>query len=311
MSSTGISSYTVWQVEAGERLDKFLTARAGITRSQLQQFIEQGQVLVNRSPAKPNYKVREGDTITVRLPEPPSETLVPEDIPLTILYADEHVVVVDKPAGMVVYPAAGHDRGTLMNALSYRFKNLCPIGAPMRPGVVHRLDRDTSGVMVVAISEQAYYSLVEQFEKKSTTRRYLALIYGNPKNDEGEVDAPIGRSVSDRKRMSTRTRRGKAALTHWRVLRRLAGASLIEARLDTGRTHQIRVHMASLGHPVLGDVTYGRKRELMAKGKRIVFKRQMLHARVLGFAHPATCEFMEFSSEIPEDMHKAMEQLGY
>jgi 23S rRNA pseudouridine1911/1915/1917 synthase len=310
MSSTGTSSYSVWQIEAGERLDKFLAGRAGITRSQLQQFIEQGLVLVNGNPAKPNYKVREGDTVTVSVPEPPAETLVPEDIPLTVLYDDEHVVVVDKPAGLVVYPAAGHDRGTLMNALAYRFENLCPIGAPLRPGVVHRLDRDTSGVMVVALSEQAYYSLVQQFEEKSTTRRYLALVYGNPKNDEGDVDAQIGRSVSDRKRMSTQTRRGKTALTHWRVRKRFAGAALIEARLATGRTHQIRVHMASLGHPVLGDVTYGRKRELMVKEKRVVFGRQMLHAQVLGFTHPATGEFMEFTSEMPDDMREAVESLG-
>jgi len=310
MSSTGTSSYTVWQIEAGDRLDKFLAGRAGITRSQLQQFIGQGLVLVNGGPAKPNYKVREGDTVTVQVPDAPSETLIPEDIPVTVLYADEHVVVVDKPAGLVVYPAVGHARGTLMNALAFRFKKLCPIGAPMRPGVVHRLDRDTSGAMVVALSEQAYYSLVEQFEEKSTTRRYLALIYGNPKQDEGEVAAQIGRSVSDRKRMSTRTRRGKAALTHWKVLKRFGGASLIEARLETGRTHQIRVHMASLGHPVLGDVTYGRKLELLIKGKRIVFGRQMLHAKLLGFTHPATGDFMEFTSEMPDDMREAVEQLG-
>ncbi len=237
MSSTGTSSrFIVTHDESGARLDKYLAQKADITRSQLKQLIDDGLVLVNGSATKPNYKVRDQDSVEVTVPEAGTEELVPEDIPLSILYSDEHIIVVDKPAGLVVYPAVGHSRGTLMNALAHCFEKLCPVGAPLRPGVVHRLDKDTSGVMVVARSEKAYYSLVEQFAEKSTTRRYVALVYGNPKEDEGEVLASIGaaryrterRCPREQDKASMRIRCGVclsvSARRHWlrRVLPRAA-----------------------------------------------------------------------------------------
>ncbi len=190
------------------------------------------------------------------------EGLIPEPIPVEILYKNGHVIVVNKPPGMVVYPAAGHSRGTLMNALAYHCENLAAVGGPLRPGVVHRLDKDTSGVMVMALSDRAYYDLTSQFKERTINRRYKALIYGNLKEDEGEISLRIGRSSSDRKKMSTRGKTGKEAHTRWKVLKRFGSSTLIEVKLGTGRTHQIRVHFASIGHPVLGDGTYGKKVEL-------------------------------------------------
>jgi 23S rRNA pseudouridine1911/1915/1917 synthase len=223
--------------------------------------------------------------------------------------------VASKPAGMVVYPAAGHSRGTLMNALAYYCENLAAIGGPLRPGVVHRLDKDTSGVMVIALNDRAYYALTSQFRERTINRRYKALIYGNLKEDEGEISLRIGRSSSDRKKMSTRGKGGKEACTRWKVLKRLGGSTLIEVKLGTGRTHQIRVHFASVGHPVLGDRTYGKKIEIemeieKKKKNKIFFPRQMLHAESLGFIHPATGEYLEFTSPLPEDMAQKVEELG-
>lgn len=297
--------------DLSKRIDVFIAEKTGITRSQIQKLIEKGDILVNGRSVKQNYKIKPGDSITLYLSEegagPP---LIPEPIPLEILYKDNYLVVVNKPAGMVVYPAAGHNRGTLMNALLYHCKRLATVGGPLRPGVVHRLDKDTSGVMVVALNDEAYYNLVEQFKHKTINRRYIALVYGDLKGDAGKILLPIGRSESDRKKMSTRVRRGKEAVTGWNVLERFGNATLIEARLDTGRTHQIRVHFASTGHPVLGDRTYGRKVEIEAKAKKkILFPRQMLHAELLGFIHPVTGEYLEFSSPIPSDMALALSEL--
>ena len=212
---------------------------------------------------------------------------------------------------MVVYPAAGHAHGTLMNALSYHCKKLATVGGPLRPGVVHRLDKDTSGVMVIALNDKAYYNLIEQFKHRTINRRYIALVYGNLREDEGEIALRIGRSESDRKKMSTRVRKGKEAVTRWKVLKRFGNATLVEVRLGTGRTHQIRVHFASIGHPVLGDRTYGKKVEIEAKTRKIIlFPRQMLHAELLGFTHPATGEYLEFSSPVPEDMAERINDLN-
>ncbi|MFN3396025.1 MAG: RluA family pseudouridine synthase [Thermodesulfovibrionales bacterium] len=297
-----IQELTVEESGKGQRIDLYLTKRTGLTRSKIQRLINEGYVLVNGERVKQNYKVKETDRIMINTPAEEPEGLIPEPLPVEILYKDDYLVVVNKPTGMVVYPAAGHRKGTLMNALAYHLDKMATIGGPLRPGVVHRLDKDTSGVMVIATDDRAYYDLVEQFRKRSITRRYIALIYGSLKDDEGEIAKPIGRSERNRKKMSTVVRRGKEAVTRWRVIKRFKDATLIEVRLGTGRTHQIRVHFSSIGHPVLGDRTYGRKTELVIGKRRVTFPRQMLHAESLGFRHPATEEYMEFSSPIPEDM---------
>ena len=296
--------------DAGQRIDTFLASKTGITRSQLQKLIESGSVLVNSRIVSQNYRVKTNDVITLTISDKETEGLIPEPIPLEILYKDDYLVVVNKPAGMVVYPSAGHNQGTLMNALSHYCKKLASVGGTLRPGIIHRLDKDTSGVMVVALNDEAYYNLVEQFRQRTITRRYSALVYGNLKEDKGEIALQIGRSVSDRKKMSTRVRKGKEAITRWKVLERFGNATLIEARLGTGRTHQIRVHFASTGHSVVGDRTYGKKVELEVKAKKkIVFPRQMLHAELLGFTHPATGKYLEFSSPLPEDMTQKIKAL--
>ncbi len=303
----------VLQPDVSKRLDIFVSEKAGITRSQVQKLIKERHILVNNRAENPNYKVKANDAITIHRPEEESGILIPEQIPVKILYIDEHLVVVDKPAGMVVYPAAGHDKGTLLNALAYRCKKLASIGGPLRPGVVHRLDKDTSGIMVVALDDKTYYGLTEQFKGRNINRKYIALVYGNIKEDSGKIAMEIGRSASDRKKMSTKTRRGKEAVTKWKVINRFGAATLIEAKLGTGRTHQIRVHFAAVGHPVLGDSTYGKKVDIEIKTdgnkKKIVFPRQMLHAEILGFNHPITKEYIEFSSPLPEDMEECIKEL--
>jgi 23S rRNA pseudouridine1911/1915/1917 synthase len=305
-----IDKITVEPSAGGERIDIFLAGKTGITRSQIQKLIEQGNVFVNDKSVNQNYRIRTNDLISLSIPEKQDEGLIPENIPVDIFYKDEHIVVVNKPAGMVVYPAAGHSQGTLMNALAYHCDKLAAIGGPLRPGVVHRLDKDTSGLMVVALDDVAYYNLADQFKQRTINRRYLALIYGNFKEDAGEIALMIGRSESDRKKMSTSVRRGKEAVTGWKVLKRFNHAALIEAKLGTGRTHQIRVHFASIGHPVLGDRTYGKKIEVEVKAqKKIMFPRQMLHAERLGFIHPITGKHLEFSSPLPEDMAEKIEEL--
>lgn len=289
--------------EAGKRVDIFSSEVTGISRSQIQKLIDKGSLLVNEKPVARNYRLKPNDIIHLIIKEKTCEELIPEPLPVKIQYQDKHLIVVDKPPGMVVYPAAGHNRGTLMNAIKYHSKSLATIGSPLRPGIVHRLDKDTSGTMVVALDDKAYYSLIEQFKNRTIKRRYLALIYGNIKENSGAIAVKIGRSESDRKKMSTRVKRGKEAITLWRVIERFQNATLIEVKLKTGRTHQIRVHFASIGHPVLGDRTYGKKIVLETKSrKKILFPRQMLHAELLGFIHPASGEYLEFVSPLPEDM---------
>ncbi len=295
--------------EAGKRLDIFLSKRTGISRSQIKKLIENREVFVNNKNVTQSYKIKEGDAIDVNVSaKKDTENLIPEPIPIEILYKDDYLIVVNKPPSMVVYPAAGHDRGTLMNALAYHCDRLATAGAPLRPGVVHRLDKDTSGVMVVALEDKAYYDLSEQFKNRKINRKYVALIYGHPEKDEGEIVSLIGRSVSDRKKMSTRVKKGKEAITRWKILEKFNNTTLVEIRPRTGRTHQIRVHFASIGHPVLGDKVYGKKIELKRKNK-IIFPRQMLHASLLGFIHPVTGNYMEFSSDIPEDMKQKISEL--
>ncbi|HEX8947620.1 MAG TPA: RluA family pseudouridine synthase [Dissulfurispiraceae bacterium] len=303
-------TYTVTPSDSPQRLDLFVSEKAGITRSQAQILIENGLVSVNGRKEKSNYKVRPHDEVSIVKREAEPEILVPEPIPIEVLYLDNYLAVVNKPAGMVVYPSAGHPGGTLLNALASRAKEMATVGGPLRPGVVHRLDKDTSGVMVVALDDTAYYHLVGQFGQRTINRRYLALVYGDMKESSGEIALDIGRSGSDRKKMSTRTRRGKEAVTRWKVIKRFGVATLIEAKLGTGRTHQIRVHFSAIGHPVLGDATYGRKMSVEAHRRKITFPRQMLHAETLGFTHPATSEHMEFSSPLPEDMEERIRELS-
>jgi len=307
---TVIQNIAVQTSEAGERIDTFLARKTGITRSQIQKLITSGRVIVNNKDVDQNYRLRVKDLISLSVPEEEAKGLIPEPIPIDILLKDEHIVVVNKPAYMVVYPAAGYTHGTLMNALSYHCGKLATVGGPLRPGVVHRLDKDTSGAMVIALDDNAYYNLVEQFRQRTIQRKYIALIYGNLHNEEGEIAVKIGRSESNRKKMSTRMRRGKEALTRWKVIERFNNATLVEVRLGTGRTHQIRVHFASIGHPVLGDRTYGKKVEIEVTSKRkIRFPRQMLHAELLGLTHPVTGDYLEFSSPIPEDMISKIQEL--
>jgi 23S rRNA pseudouridine1911/1915/1917 synthase len=302
--------------EPPERIDKYVADRTSITRSQVQRLIESGLVLVNGKTVKPNYRTRAGDHIDIIIAEERgAKALAPEDIPLDILYMDDHLAVVDKPAGMVVYPAAGHARGTLLNALLFRAGKLAAVGGPLRPGVVHRLDKDTSGVMVVALDDGAYYGLAEQFRKRSIQRRYLALVYGSMKGESGRIALSIGRSETDRKKMSTKARRGKEALTAWEVAERFPGATLVSAKLATGRTHQIRVHFASIGHPVLGDRTYGKKTSIEVVDSKskikaaVTLSRQMLHAETLGFTHPVSGKYVEFKAPPPQDMARAIRRL--
>jgi 23S rRNA pseudouridine1911/1915/1917 synthase len=299
---------TVDASEAGVRLDIYLARKTGITRSQIQKVIIGGDVLVSGEKVSRHYKIRGGDLIVLKIPEKGKEALIPERLSVEILYCDRYVVVVDKPAGMVVYPSAGHRHGTLMNALAYRCERLASTGGPLRPGVVHRLDKDTSGVMIVALDDTAYHNLVEQFRGRLIKKRYIALIYGELREPAGEIASPIGRSASDRKKMSARVRKGKEALTKWKVLRRFGEATMIEVSLGTGRTHQIRVHFSSVGHPVIGDRLYGKKTEIGMC--RIPVPRQMLHSETLGFTHPATGEYMEFRCPSPEDMEKVIRALS-
>ncbi len=294
--------------DSGHRVDLAASEMAGLTRSQIQRLIEKGLLTVNGTAVKPNYKTRTGDIISLTIPQD-EETLLPEDIPVEVLYIDEYVAVVNKPPSMVVYPGAGHGSGTLINALAFRVRKLASVGGPLRPGVVHRLDKDTSGVMVVAVDDSAYYDLVGQFRERTITRKYIALVSGALTGESGEISLKIGRSESDRKKMSTKVRRGREAVTRWKVIERLAGATLIEARLGTGRTHQIRVHFAAVGHPVLGDRTYGKKTFIEINRRKITFPRQMLHATLLGFVHPATGQYMEFASELPDDMEEKLAEL--
>lgn len=295
---------------AGSRLDIYIAEQTGISRSQIQALIGIGAVLVNGRTFTQHYKIKAEDVIKLTIPEQETAGLAPEDISVEILYRDEYLIVVNKPANMVVYPAAGHSKGTLMNALAYHCGRLATIGGPLRPGIVHRLDKDTSGVMVIALEDSAYYNLVEQFRERTIHRKYVALVYGKLKDYSGEISLSIGRSEGDRKKMSTRTRRGKSAITKWKILKRFEGATMIEVFLGTGRTHQIRVHLASIGHPVAGDKTYGKKTELEVNRKVIVIPRQMLHAEILGFKHPVTGEPLEFSSPLPEDMRKTLSELN-
>lgn len=290
----------VLQVEefVGERIDKFLSCRLEeVSRSYIQKLIKEGHVSVNGKPVKANYKLGAGDEISVEIPEAEEPDILPEDIPLDILYEDQDILVVNKPKGMVVHPAAGHYSGTLVNALMYHCKDsLSGINGVMRPGIVHRIDMDTTGSLLVCKNDEAHRILAEQLKEHTIRREYHAIVYGNIKEDTGTVDAPIGRHPTDRKKMSINHKNGKQAVTHYEVLERFGNFTYIRCRLETGRTHQIRVHMASLHHPLLGDEVYGPSSRPPFPG----LKGQVLHAKILGIYHPATGEYMEFDAPLPK-----------
>jgi 23S rRNA pseudouridine1911/1915/1917 synthase len=297
------------ETKAG-RLDTFISQKSHLTRSFIQKLIRQGLITVNLNVEKAGYKLKKGDKIELIIPDEPERQLVPEDIPLEILWEDEHIVVVNKPPDMVIYPAVGNRSGTLMNALVSRCRRLSSVGAPLRPGVVHRLDKNTSGVIVVAKDDKSHHGLVNQFKNREVEKHYTALLYGRLKEDSGEIKSAIGRSLSDRKKMSVKTRNGKEAITKFEVVRRFNAATLVNVRIVTGRTHQIRVHFASIGYPVLGDKTYGKKTSVTLGQRTVNFSRQMLHSYSMRLKHPVNGESLEFTAPMPEDMEEAIGELS-
>lgn len=291
--------------DAGQRIDVFLAENLeSLSRSGVQKLLEKGCIRLNGGGAKANARLREKDVIDVEIPDAEETELLPEDIPLDILYEDGELIVINKPQGMVVHPAPGHSSGTLVNALLFHCGGgLSGINGEKRPGIVHRIDKDTSGVLVAAKTNAAHQSLAAQLAEHSITRRYHAIVFNGFPEDEGTVDKPICRNPQDRKKMAVAERGGRRAVTHYKVLERLERFTLIEARLETGRTHQIRVHMTSIGHPLLGDMVYGPKKQPFSLAG------QALHARILGFCHPATGEYMEFEAPLPPYFEALLERL--
>lgn len=294
---------------AGERIDAFLASKLhDVTRSWLQKLIEAGNVSVEgREKLAKNYKLRAGDRLTVELPEPETLDVLPENIPLDIVYEDKYLLVVNKPSGMVVHPAVGNHTGTLVNAVMFHCGDqLSSINGVVRPGIVHRIDKDTSGLLVIAKTDAAHRGLAEQFAVHSIKRAYRAVVYNNIKEDDGRVDAPIGRNPKDRLKMAVVSAdKGRRAVTNYHVIERSGKFTYVECRLETGRTHQIRVHMAYIGHPLLGDPLYGPRKGMSG------VTGQVLHAKELGFVHPITGEYMEFDSELPTEFVKALKKAGF
>ncbi|KAF1242574.1 pseudouridine synthase [Streptococcus agalactiae] len=286
---------------AGVRLDKALADNSELSRSQANEEIKKGIVLVNGQVKKAKYTVQEGDRITFDIPKEEVLDYQAENIPLDIIYQDDDVAVVNKPQGMVVHPSAGHSSGTLVNALMYHIKDLSSINGVVRPGIVHRIDKDTSGLLMVAKNDRAHQVLAEELKDKKSLRKYLAIVHGNLPNDRGVIEAPIGRSDKDRKKQAV-TAKGKPAITRFHVLERFGDYTLVELSLETGRTHQIRVHMAYIGHPLAGDPVYGPRKTLGGKG-------QFLHAQTLGFTHPSNRENLIFSVEVPEIFQTTLDKL--
>ena len=279
--------------DSGKRIDKYLNENTEYTRSKIQKMIENGNILVNDIKVKDSYKVKENDYITIEALEETTDIL-PENIPLDIYYEDDDLIVVNKPSGMVVHPAPGNYTGTLVNALIYHTNNLSKVNTNIRPGIVHRIDADTSGLLLVAKNDKSHDILAEAIQKKEVIREYIALVEGIIMEDTATIDAPIGRDKKDRKKMTVTSENSKDAVTHIRVLERYKDSTLIRCKLETGRTHQIRVHLSYIGHPVVNDPVYGHKK-LIDKDFG-----QMLHAEKLGFVHPTTKEYMEFTAEPPK-----------
>lgn len=328
-----MKEYIVSENESGTRLDKFVAEKvSGLSRSFMQKLISDGHITIDGRQCKPSHNVHTGNVIKVDIISKKTDELPKaENIPLAIVYEDDEVIVVNKPAGMVVHPAPGNRTGTLVNAIMSHLpsndedddsdiENVdstdVSLISPQRPGIVHRIDKGTSGLLVIAKTVNAYYNLVSQVKQHSMTRRYIAVVCGIPKHDEGTIIAPIGRSSRNRKKMAVTPIRSKEATTHFRILEKYVNFCVIEARLETGRTHQIRVHFAYIGHPIVGDPDYGgQNRALSIETSESLmnvienFPRQALHARMLGFSHPKTNKYLEFSSEIPQDMQELMDSL--
>ena len=306
---------TVQSEEAGERLDVFVAARMkGFTRSRVKTLFEVSGITVNGRAGKPGLKVRPGDAVSVAVPPERVHTVEPELAPLEILYEDRDIIVVNKPAGMTVHPGAGRTTGTLVNALLGHTKDLSLAGGPLRAGIVHRLDKDTTGAIVTAKNDAAHLELTRQFKDHSAGRTYLALVWGSVRDLEGVVDMPIGRDIAHRKKISPRARKKRRAVTRYRVIKRFPLLTLLELKLETGRTHQIRVHLNAINHPVVGDQTYGKRSVPPAMDKRAAdllkkIRRQCLHARTLELTHPATGERMRFEAPLPEDFDELLKAL--
>lgn len=284
------------------RIDKVLAEKlANYSRSQIQLWLKEACVKIDGVVVKANYKVQRGDRITIQIPEPETLDLIAENLPLEIVYEDADVAVINKPQGMVVHPSAGHPNGTLVNALIYHLNSLSSINGVIRPGIVHRIDKDTSGLLMVAKNDQAHEDLAKQLKDKTSLRKYVALVHGVIPHDKGVIRAPIGRSTVDRK-MQAVVDNGKDAVTHFQVLERYEDYTLVELQLETGRTHQIRVHMQYIGYPLVGDPVYGLKRTIKGNG-------QFLHAKLLGFTHPSTGEKMVFEAPLPEIFKKTLAKL--
>lgn len=299
-----ILNITVEAEDADKRIDTYLSEKIeGTSRSKVQKLIENGKITVNKKNIKCNYKIKANDEIRIEIPEPVRLDVAPEDINIEIIYEDEDIAVVNKPQGMVVHPAAGNYSGTLVNALLARCSSLSGINGVIRPGIVHRIDKDTSGVLVIAKNDYAHRNLAEQIKEHSVNRIYVALVEGVIKNNSGTIDMPIGRHPVERKKMAVVDRNGRNAVTHYRVLERYKENTLIEAKLETGRTHQIRVHMAYIGHPLVGDPVYGYKKQ------KYKLNGQALHAMTLGFIHPSTKQYMEFTAPLPEYFMKLLKKI--
>lgn len=302
-NSTGKQLFTV--TDFNIRLDKFLTEKLPeMSRSHIQKLIRDGNVTVNEKTVKANYKVSLGEIVEIDIPEPECLDIVPENIPLDILYEDDDILVVNKPKGMVVHPAPGHYSGTLVNAIMFHCKeNLSGINGVLRPGIVHRIDMNTTGSLLICKNDKSHRFLAEQLKEHSITRKYHAIVYGNLKEDSGTIASPIGRHPVERKKMSTKSKNGRPAVTHYQVLERFGNFTYIECQLETGRTHQIRVHMSSIGHPILGDDLYGPSK------CPYTLDGQTLHAKILGIVHPTTKEYMEFDAPLPTYFLDLLEKL--
>lgn len=297
-----------WIVEedqSGERLDKFVTDSmddTAVSRTQVQEWIKAGAVEVDGKAAKANYKLTESNRVVLHIPELENAAIEPEAIPLEVIYEDSDLIVINKPRGMVVHPAPGHTSGTLVNALMHHCKDLSGINGMIRPGIVHRIDKDTTGLLMAAKNDLAHISLAEQLKEHTVMRKYIALVHGNLPHDQGTIDAPIGRDLKDRKLFTVTERNSRHAVTHFVVLERLGDYSIVELQLETGRTHQIRVHMKYIGHPLAGDPVYGRNKTVALKG-------QALHAAVLGFTHPRSGERLQFEVPLPADFEHVLNSL--
>lgn len=299
----GLETVTAEAEDAGTRADVFLAAKLGVSRSNMQKLLEDGRVKRGEKIIKANYKVRAGEMFVVDIPEPEPIEAVPENIPLDIIYEDDDVVVLNKARGMVVHPAPGNYTGTLVNALLYHCSNLSGINSAIRPGIVHRLDKDTSGIMIVAKNDAAHISLSQQIQSKTAVRTYLAVVRGNIKTDSGTIETQIARDKTDRKKMAVVKEGGRDAITDYEVLERFGKYTLVRCKLRTGRTHQIRVHMEYLGYPLVGDPKYSPMKTPFG------IKGQALHSHTLEFTHPRTGERIKFEAPLPEDMHKIITRL--